>query len=154
MMAKDLIEVADLLLDRPGGRPKQAVLKRAVSTAYYAVFHALAHQNVDELLGWRIPAVDYWDIVAPLYRGIEHKAARVALGDLAKRRPGAFLRISSAFAELQEERMLADYDPKPRYALTTARQLVERARGTIEDIGALSRDDRRFLAVRLIVKPR
>ena len=154
MVAKDLIEVADMLLDRPGTRPRQAVLKRAVSTAHYAVFHALAHQNVDELLGWRIPAMDHWNIVAPLYSGIEHKAARIALADSAKRRPEAFLRISSAFAELQEERMLADYDPKPRYALTTARQLVERARETIKDIGALSRDDRRLLAVRPIAKPR
>ena len=31
------------------GRPRQAMLRRAVSTAYYAMFHALCQSNADTL---------------------------------------------------------------------------------------------------------
>ena len=38
-MYDDLIELAEFIAKRDAGRPKQASLRRAISTAYYAVFH-------------------------------------------------------------------------------------------------------------------
>ena len=35
----------------PPGRPRQADLKRAISNAYYAMFHALCHSNATALWG-------------------------------------------------------------------------------------------------------
>jgi hypothetical protein len=41
-LANDLLEQAQFLVQREPRRPRQASLRRAVSTAYYAVFHLLA----------------------------------------------------------------------------------------------------------------
>jgi uncharacterized protein (UPF0332 family) len=49
--AQDLLEQAQHLVDWDGANPKQASLRRAVSTAYYALFHLL----IDE-------AVNHWGI--------------------------------------------------------------------------------------------
>ena len=40
----DLLEQAKHLTGRERGRPKQASLRRAVSTAYYALFHLLVDE--------------------------------------------------------------------------------------------------------------
>lgn len=40
----DLLAQARSLLRREPRRPKQASLRRAVSTAYYALFHLLIHE--------------------------------------------------------------------------------------------------------------
>src|SRR5579863_4384971 len=45
--ADDLLEQAYHLANLEGGEPKQASLRRAVSTAYYALFHLL----IDEAVG-------------------------------------------------------------------------------------------------------
>ena len=156
MISDDLIEAAELLLSGAAGRPKQAMLKRAVSTAYYALFHALAYNNVDALLGWGLQSPQYWEIVSPVYRLIEHGPTRNALARLPRTHPQAdlFIRIGSAFAELQKQRMLADYDPKPTFTLPAVHELIAVAREAIADIRGLPRDDRRFLASHLIAKTR
>ena len=43
---EDLLEQANHLARREPKRPKQASLRRAVSTAYYALFHLLIGQAV------------------------------------------------------------------------------------------------------------
>lgn len=156
MISDDLIEASELLIVVTTGSPKQAMLKRAVSTAYYALFHALAYNNVDALLGWGMPSPHYWDIVSPIYGLIEHGSAKSALGRITRTHPQSdvFIRVGSAFAEIQKQRMLADYDPKPRFTLSAVRELIEVAREAIADIGRLRRDDRRFLASQLIAKNR
>jgi uncharacterized protein (UPF0332 family) len=42
-LAEDLLEQAFLLLNKESKNPKQASLRRAVSTAYYALFHLPIH---------------------------------------------------------------------------------------------------------------
>ena len=156
MISDDLIEAAELLLAVNSGQPKQAMLKRAVSTAYYALFHALAHTNVDALLGWRMQSPRYWEIVTPVYRLIEHGAAKQAFDKLARVHPteDVFIKIGSAFAELQKQRMTADYDPKPSFTLSGVRELIAVAQEAVGDVRSLKRDDRRLLASYLIAKRR
>ena len=156
MISDDLIEAAELLLSGPSGRPKQAMLKRSISTAYYALFHALAYNNVDALLGWSLQSARYWETISPVYRLIEHGPAKNALARITRDHPQAelFIRVGSAFAELQKQRMVADYDPKPVFTLPAARELIVVAREAIADVRSLQRDDRRFLASQLIAKPR
>ena len=48
-LARDLLEQATYLSQREKTRPKQASLRRAVSAAYYAVFHLLNSEAVDIL---------------------------------------------------------------------------------------------------------
>ena len=139
-----------------GGRPKQAMLKRAVSTAYYSLLHALAYNNVDALLGWGLQSTRYWEIVSPVYRMIEHGPTKNALARLPRdhAQTDLFIRVGSAFAELQKQRMLADDDPKPAFTLPAVRELIAVAREAIADIRSLQRDDRRFLASQLVAKTR
>jgi uncharacterized protein (UPF0332 family) len=49
----DLLEQALHLANREPKRPKQASLRRAVSTAYYALFHLL---SIETAKNWRRPA--------------------------------------------------------------------------------------------------
>src|SRR5580704_13418670 len=46
--ADDLLEQAQHLAHREDGEPKQASLRRAVSTAYYALFHLLIDDAVNQ----------------------------------------------------------------------------------------------------------
>ena len=49
----DLLEQARHLANREPKRPKQASLRRAVSTAYYAMFHLLSMETAKN---WKRPA--------------------------------------------------------------------------------------------------
>ncbi|MDW8444487.1 MAG: hypothetical protein RML45_09430 [Acetobacteraceae bacterium] len=48
-LGESLIATAKRLLPEAPGRPRQSDLRRAVSTAYYALFHTLAKSNADLL---------------------------------------------------------------------------------------------------------
>ena len=157
MTSDDLIEIAAELLQSPSGRHKQAALKRAVSTAYYALFHALAYNCVDSLLGWRMHSDNYWDVVTPLYRMVDHSAAKKVFVQIKNDRSSSdeLRRISVAFTELQADRIFADYDPRPGlFTRGDVLQRIEQARDAIHDLRSLSADGRRALAVQLISKQR
>ena len=67
MNSRDLIGTARGLTMLDPRRPTQANLRRAVSTAYYAVFHSLARTTADLLLGRKHD--DAWH---HMYRALEH----------------------------------------------------------------------------------
>ena len=51
---EELIAAARWLASPTGGRqPSQSALKRAISTAYYAMFHALCYSNAETVVGPR-----------------------------------------------------------------------------------------------------
>ncbi len=156
MISDDLLEAAELLISGAAGRPTQAMLKRPVGTANYARLHARAYNNVDALLGWGLQSPRYWDIVSPVHRLFEHGPTKKALARLPRDhvQSDLFIRVGSAFAELQKQRMLSDDDPRPTFPLPAVRELIALAREPIADVRSLQRDDRRFLASRLIAKTR
>ncbi len=54
MNCEQLIDLADMLAGPRGqregrGRPQQTYLRKAISAAYYAMFHTLANSNADTL---------------------------------------------------------------------------------------------------------
>ena len=73
MNSRDLIETARGLTELSPRRPSQANLRRALSTAYYAVFHSLAGVIADILMGKG--RNEAWHQV---YRALEHGSARNA----------------------------------------------------------------------------
>ena len=106
MNSPDLIEAARALTESGRGRPTQARLRRAVSTAYYAMFHALAASAADLFVGRRRnPA---WHRA---YRALEHGRARSACrqGRTAREFPEQVRDFAEAFVELQRVRQEADY---------------------------------------------
>jgi len=116
----DLLDQADHLAVRDPKRPKQANLRRAVSTAYYALFHLLVSE-----------AVSYWRIErqrAALARSFDHRKMKGACSSC--RSPVAELKaVAEAFVILQQSRHLADYDNSKAWTRVDAVTEVTRARG-------------------------
>lgn len=152
-MIDDLLEIARDLVEREKGKPRQASLRRAVSTAYYSVFHALADLCADQLVGWRKP----WKILSPVYRSLDHNEARRLFerARTTKAYGESVQRIGMAFLRLQQAREEADYDPEPfRYGRDDTRKLVEEARETVAAIRTLDAETRLLLAAHLVTKRR
>ena len=106
MNSRDLMEAARALTESGRGRPTQARLRRAVSTAYYAMFHCLAASAADLFIGrTRGPA---WHRA---YRALEHGRARSACrqGQTMPEFPVEVRNFARAFILLQIERQQADY---------------------------------------------
>jgi uncharacterized protein (UPF0332 family) len=99
----DLLQDAYRLAARGGKRPRQASLRRAVSNAYYALFHLLI---ADFLLNWRTK-----DQRARLGRMFEHRKMSQAVPKFKGSGVEADLqKVIDAFAQLQQDRYTADYD--------------------------------------------
>jgi hypothetical protein len=150
-MIDDLIHLAEHLATYDVGRPRQASLKRAISTAYYAVFHALAELCAHELVKWRAG----WPGRAAISRSLEHSSAS-RLATMARNHElfaGSFLAIGAALLELQRERHVADYDPRPLpYGRDATIARVAQARDTVRLIRQLGPEARAKLAIFLIAR--
>ena len=131
------------------GRPRQAELRRAVSTAYYAVFHELAREAADTLVGKAnrrtIPRA--W---AQVYRALNHGRVKSACrSDAFKNRfPDKIRSFGDGFIALQVKRHDADYDPRlPRLSLATVLDDIATAEQIIADFRLASPIDRRAFCV-------
>ena len=117
-----LIDVATQLTLSSNDTPEhQERLRRAVSTAYYAMFHFLANSNANALIG--DPTNDN-DAMAwnRAYRALEHGDARRRFRHTGHMDP--FPRVVKEFAatfnRLQGERLTADYNPGPTFTVSGA----------------------------------
>ncbi len=118
--APDLLEQAYHLARREKKKPKQASLRRAVSTAYYALFHLLISEAV---ANWR-----RGDQRASLARAFEHgkmrsasqKAAGSTVSGHSPKVVTDLRMVANAFVELQQRRHTADYDNSQKWSRTQA----------------------------------
>jgi len=147
-----LLRVADdLCLLRGSRHVQQAALRRAISTAYYAVFHSLCTVCADGLVGWSRA-----DLVPSVYRALDHAAARRRLiGQDIAAISRDMAQIGTLFETLQEQRHVADYAP-PSILVTRpdALALVAQARTAVGLLGRLDARTRTKLAVLLLVARR
>jgi hypothetical protein len=127
-----LLDQADKLIAPPGGgAPRQADLRRAISNAYYAVFHAIVTEAADDFVGITHRQTPRY---ALLYRKIDHASLRRLCEDVVKTQlpakytgyepTGGFgpdiVAVATAASDLQEKRHSADYDPLFRVRLSDA----------------------------------
>jgi hypothetical protein len=108
-MYEELLRLAAELATRDAGEPRWVARSRAVSTAYYGLFHAVAEFCARQLVGaWRP-----WQPFRHIYRSLDHGQTRRVFDSL--RRSGEFsedaVAIGEIFRQLQELRHAADYDP-------------------------------------------
>jgi hypothetical protein len=156
-LAKHQLENARLLATHDQGRPRQASLRRAVSTAYYALFQALCETCADTLVGWEKP----WEAFTPVFRALDHGRTGNAIlhSSLATRLD--VQRLGAAFKELQAARIWADYNPEPRpdfqegggsppFTRGEALKLVQAAQEAVEILDRLDQDARLRLVARLV----
>ncbi len=155
------IENAHMLATAEKGRPRSASLRRAVSTAYYAVFQAVCATCADALVGSEKP----WELLTPVFRAPDHYRTAQALLQGPPATTPELQRLGLRFSELLVAREWAGYNPEPRpgYKAATndsaftreeALRLIESAAEAIEIIDGLDTDTRLNLALRLAVRTR
>jgi uncharacterized protein (UPF0332 family) len=152
----DLVATAKRLIGVSGKkRPRQSDLKRAVSTAYYALFHALCRNCADSFVGgagadrstpaWR-----------QAYRAVDHGAAKNQFKNahVMSRFPQAIEDFGNLFVDLQTERHKADYDPNHRCNRSDVNSSIAAAETVIKGLAATTIKDRRALAAWVLLKDR
>ena len=152
MRWQDLIATARLLTTtpHPNTQPLQDSLRRAISTAYYAMFHALTSSNADCLAGApHDPLTGHaW---SRIYRGLNHSAAkRNLLQDQGLFSPQV-QQFAEVFAELQDERHQADYNPSKTFTLPETAAWINRAEAAIEGFVQTDADERKIVAIQSLI---
>lgn len=145
-----LIVARDLI---PGGRarPRQAVLRRSISSSYFAVFHALAKLTADALVG-SSPGSRPNKAWVDVYRGIGHGGTKDACK--AARNvdfPEQLKAFSDSLVRLQDARHLADYDPEVRFSKEDALANLAEAKDALAALLAVRTIDRKAFAAWVLV---
>jgi len=157
-LARDLLDQADHLAALDTRRPKQANLRRAVSSAYYALFHLLTDE------GSRLLPATPLGLQARVTRAFAHEEMKqvcvsisgIPSAALHSLQPHGFSpqlkTVCKAFYELQEARHKADYDISLPYARIDVLALLRQTRNAF-DAWALVRgtDEARVFLIALLL---
>lgn len=125
-IGRDLVAQARMLAGSEPRRPKQATLRRAVSTAYYGVFHFLIEESTALLFGTGHGDAAFRQLAA---RAFIHAKMKSVCAEFVKPNPlhvNPLLRtfwqrfgiansqptrlVAQTFIDLQDDRHTADYD--------------------------------------------
>jgi uncharacterized protein (UPF0332 family) len=131
----DLFEQAELLVARAG----QVDLRRAISAAYYGMFHFILTAAADMVVGAGQRSSARYALV---YRSVDHGRLRTLCGQLSTSRPQVpfaptdgfgqiadFARVTANHIELRNS---ADYDPSRNFAAEEAELAISEARQAID----------------------
>jgi len=136
----DLLEQARHLAKRERKKPRQASLRRAISSAYYALFHLLIAE-----------AVSKWEITAQrpqLARIFEHarmnaaseRVLNVRLFPFTGQDPAVVAhlkKIATTFSEFYEYRQAADYDNAKEWSRTDVLALIDTVGEAFQSVKAI-----------------
>lgn len=152
MQPSDFIATArDLAQSSARGRPRETNLRRAVSTTYYAMFHCLAQNCADLLVGgpgsnrsepaWR-----------QAYRALQHGTARQRCEQpLIRRFPEPIQEFARKFVDMQVNRENADYHPEGIYRKSDILAYIGTVETLITQFQQTDPKDRRAFAVYLLL---
>lgn len=161
-----LLAQAELLIQAPpAGPPRQVDIRRAISAAYYAVFHATISRAADQFVGVTLRNSVEYGLVS---RSIDHAAIRRLCEDLQKAslpgKYGAYLpaggldagimAFAEIFPDLQQQRHAADYDPLLRFVTADARGVIGTARSAIARLDAAPAAHRKAFLFLLLFPPK
>jgi uncharacterized protein (UPF0332 family) len=144
----DLLEQAEHLTSREPRRPKQASLRRAISDAYYALFHMLISEASslfvrDTRLANRINRAyshaDMDEVSRSFAQGKWPKTFDPVRGSFAV--PASLRAVAQAFADLQQVRHDADYNLARAFTRNEARTAIAQAKQAFRDWQGVRRDD-------------
>jgi hypothetical protein len=135
-----------------GPSPSQANLRRAVSTTYFALFHCMAGNCADMLVGepgsgHSEPA---WN---QAYRALQHHIARdrCRKQEKIRRFPSQIQRFADQFATMQEKRERADYDPAGTFEQPAVIEDINLSEYAIAQFSQAPERDRRAFAVYVLL---
>lgn len=161
-----LLEQADaLIVPPPAGPPRQVNVRRAISAAYYAVFHAVVTAAADQFVGVTLRATKEYGLVA---RSINHSLIKATCADLSKSTiPAKYLpylpanafgpdlaTLLATFPDLQEQRHTADYDPLVRLKTIDAKSIIATARTVILQFNSSPALERKSFLFLLLFPPK
>jgi uncharacterized protein (UPF0332 family) len=159
-IAEDLLRQADHLATYEGPNPGQASLRRAVSTAYYALFHLLVEAAA---LRWSGSP----EAQTGMQRGFQHGVMKSVSKQFANQTwqdwhgiqqpiPLAIRKIASAFVDLQQDRHTADYDNHEHWTTLDVQKILETTRAAFQDWHDISNDPMagNYLLAMLVSKQR
>ena len=115
-LSDELLEQANHLANREPKRPRQADLRRAVSTAYYSLFHLRVSSAISQ---WKSPQQR-----AQIARGFEHSAMKEDSKTQVDPADDHLKIVDKAFAELQQHRHAADYSYVKKWSRTEVQSHV------------------------------
>lgn len=161
----ELLAVARLLAREDGIAPTDAQLRRAVSSAYYAVFHKILRAAAERFAG---PGQEGSGAYGTLYRSFDHAHMSRVCDDLQastlRDRVKRMLRRDSvsqqtrdfagAFPELQEARHQADYDPTVRFRPSDVGSLIDAAEVAMVAFDLIPPDEQADVLALLMVRTR
>lgn len=146
-LAIELLDLAGHLSTRERTRPRQASLRRSVSTAYYALFHMLTSEAVS-LIG---PNMSLGG-TRKIQRWFDHGEMKRVCGMFSAANATRMITpilgapvsvdlqsVAQAFIKLQEARHDADYDLESSWTKLTAQELTEVARSAFESWARIRR---------------
>jgi hypothetical protein len=160
-----LLSQADRLIAPLAGAPRQADLRRAISGAYYALFHAVVTEVADEFVGRSQRHTPRYALV---YRSVDHRALRTVCEDVVKTTlPTKYTKyvsrhgfgpninaLATAVVDLQEKRHAADYDPLFRVNMSDARLAVATSRTALTRFKRITSAQRKAFVSLLVFSPR
>ena len=135
-LAADLLQQAKDLLALDPRKPRQANLRRAISTAYYSLFSLLAEDAAGVVVGGgpgKKPLRGY------VIRAFSHRGMADVCRGFARKNPSQRIRevladheisdnlasVADTFCNLQNERNEADYNVVRNYAKEQARIIID-----------------------------
>ena len=149
----DLVATARELVPNRPGAPRESDLRRALSTAYYALFHCLAATCADTLMGTRVRNSAAWNRT---YRALDHATARnqcrrTDIDAFPASTVGVF---ADAFGHMQFERHQADYAPDKRPRKSEVLLSIDRAEDAIRALESETLQTRRAFAAHVLFRSR
>ena len=160
-----LFEQANKLISAQAGRPRQADIRRAISAAYYAIFHATITGAADQFVGVTNRDRSRYGLV---YRSVSHAWLRDLCKEVQKPTPSNKFKpyaprtgfgpnitaFAAAVVELQEKRHSADYDVMIRMNRSDAALAIATAQAALRRFGKASRTQRLVFLSLLLFPPR
>jgi len=138
----ELVRVSRLLT---GGQPSQESLRRAVSTAYYAMFHALTASNADLIVGPR--TLDNESDWIATYRSLRHFRAENPLHGWPHLFSPQMQNFAIVIDVIKKARENADYNPAMNFTQNQVIIWVDSAERAIVDFNAASPQERTMVAI-------
>ncbi len=159
-MYKDLLDQADRLAMLDTKRPRQANLRRAISSTYYALFHLLVDEACRVQIGAHHSQAPFRHVLGRAFaHGVMKDACKSFGGGTLKKSvsqglpasfsiPPEIRGLAEVFVDLQEKRHLADYDLTVRFNRSDILYLIGFVTGRIHLFKQLpsSEEKRLFLA--------
>jgi uncharacterized protein (UPF0332 family) len=147
------------------GQPRDSDLRRAISTAYYAIFHAILTAGADLFVGNTKRATGLYALA---YRSIDHQKLRNVCKEVSKQTPSdrykAYIpagglgpkitALAEAAVLLQAKRYEADYDPLFAAGQTDVELVLKQAREALDALQSATEEQRNAFLGLLLFEPR